>query len=82
MGQTRSAQFRVGSDVPICTIEIRWHDRRGQHGCVLDRMCLYAPIRKYELLRNRLAMCELLANEMNLNCVMNCIGLRIIFGYC
>ena len=33
-------------------IEIEWHDRQGQHGCVLDRMCQNAPIRKYELLKN------------------------------
>ena len=39
-------------------------DRRGQHGGVLDRMCQYAPIQKYKLLRNRLAMCELLGYEM------------------
>ena len=31
---------------------------------VLGRMCLYAPFLKYELLRNRLAMCELLSYEM------------------
>ena len=29
--------------------EIGWHDKRGQHNCVLDRMCLYAPIWKCEL---------------------------------
>ena len=43
-----------GSDMSICAMEIGWHDKRGQHGCVLDRMCLYAPIRKYKLLRMRL----------------------------
>ena len=47
----RSARLRVGSDVSICTMEIGWHDRRGQHGCVLDRMYLYVPIWKSELLR-------------------------------
>ena len=47
----RSGWLRVGSDVSICTIDIGWHDRRGQHGCVLDRICLYALIRKCELLR-------------------------------
>ena len=31
--------MRVGSVVSICAIEIEWHDRRGQRGCVLDRMC-------------------------------------------
>ena len=31
---------------------------------VLGRMCLYAPFLKYELLRNRLALCELLSYEM------------------
>ena len=49
--QTRSARTRVGSDVSICTIEIEWHDRRGQHGCLLDR--IYAPIQKYDLLRKQ-----------------------------
>ena len=47
--------MRVGLDVPICAIEIEWHDRRGQHNCVLDRMCRYAPIQKYELLKNNQA---------------------------
>ena len=61
----RSAQTCVGSNVAICTLEVEWHDRRGQYGCVLDRMCLYAPIRKYELLRNKLVMCEWLNCEMN-----------------
>ena len=55
----------------ICTIEIGWHDRQGQHGCVLDRVYLYAPIQKYEMLRNKLTMCELLSCEMNLNCAVN-----------
>ena len=49
--QMRSARLRVGSDVSICTMEIGWHDRRDQHGCVLDRMYLYVPIWKSELLR-------------------------------
>ena len=60
--QTRSARLRVGSDVSICTIGIGsdvsictigigWHNRLSQHGCVLDQMCLYAPIQKCELLR-------------------------------
>ena len=31
---------------------------------VLGRICLYAPSWKYELIRNRLAMCELLNYEM------------------
>ena len=30
---------------------------------MLGRMCLYAPFWKYELLRNRLTMCELLSYE-------------------
>ena len=30
--------------VYICAMEIEWHDKRDQHGCLLDRMCLYAPI--------------------------------------
>ena len=69
---------RVGSDVSICTIVVGLHDRRCRHCCgakdampwewvaeadVLARMCLYAPFWKYELLRNRLAMCELLSYE-------------------
>ena len=45
----------VGSDVSICAIEVEWHDRRGQHGCVLDRMCQNAPIQKYKLLKNNQA---------------------------
>ena len=57
--------MRVGSDVSICAIEIEWHDRQGQHGCVLDQMCQNAPIRKYELLKiDTLAMYELLNCEM------------------
>ena len=32
-----------------------WHDRRGQHDCVLDRMCQNAPIWNYELLKNKQA---------------------------
>ena len=58
---------------------VRLHDRRGQHGRgtkvampqeqvaeadVLGWMCLYAPFLKYELLKNRLAMCELSSYEM------------------
>ena len=31
---------------------------------MLGQMCLYAPFLKYELLRNRLAMYELLSYEM------------------
>ena len=50
----RSARTLVGSDVSICAIEIKWHDRRGQHGCVLDRMCRYALIQKYELRLSRM----------------------------
>ena len=53
--QTRSARTRVGSNVSICTIEIEWHDRRGQHGCVLDQMCQNAPTQKYKLLKNNQA---------------------------
>ena len=30
-------------------------------------MCLYAPFLKYELLRNMLAMCELLSYEMTVD---------------
>ena len=44
--------MRVGTNMSICAIEIEWHDRRGQHGYVLDRMCQYTPIQKYELLEN------------------------------
>ena len=62
-------------DVSICTIEIGWHDKRGQHGYMLGQMCLYAPIRKFELLINRLAICELLRCEMNLNYAMDRIGM-------
>ena len=61
---------------------VELHDRQDQHGRgakdamprdwvaeadVLGRMCLYAPFLKYELLRNRLAMCELLCCEMILD---------------
>ena len=34
---------------------------------MLGRMCLYAPLLKYELLRNRLAMCELLSYKMKVD---------------
>ena len=68
-----SAQLCVESDVSICAIEIRWHDRRGQHGDMLDQMCQYTPMRKYKLLRNRLAICELLSYEMILElCYEQC----------
>ena len=50
----RSVQLRVGSDVSICVMEIGWHDKQGQHGCVLDQMCLYEPIQICELLRMKL----------------------------
>ena len=57
---------------------VRLNDRWGQHcfkakdlmpwywateADVLGRMCLYASLWKYELLRNRPAMCELLSSE-------------------
>ena len=41
----RSVRLRVGSNLSICVMEIGWHDRRGQHGCMLGRTCLYAPWR-------------------------------------
>ena len=44
-------QMLVGSYVSICATENEWHDRRDQHGCMLDQMCRYAPIQKYELLK-------------------------------
>ena len=47
--------MRVGSNVSICAIKVEWHDRQGQHGCVLDRMCRYAPIQKYEMLKSNQA---------------------------
>ena len=46
--------MRVGSDVFMLAMEIGWHDRRGQHLCVLNRTCLYAPIQNYESLRTKL----------------------------
>ena len=52
--QTKSARLRVGSDVSICAMEIEWHDRWGQQGCMLDQKCLYAPIRNYESLWTKL----------------------------
>ena len=32
---------------------ITWHDRQGQYGRMLDRMCQYTLIKKYELLRKQ-----------------------------
>ena len=43
-GQTSSTRLRVRSNVFICAMEIAWHDRRGQHGGMLDQMCQYALI--------------------------------------
>ena len=55
------------------------HDRQGQHGRgakdaiprewvaeadMLGQMCLYAPFLKYELLRNRLAICKRLSYKI------------------
>ena len=65
--------MRVGANVSRCAMEIEWHDRRGQHGGVLDQICQYAPIRKYKLLRNKLEMCELLGYKMILElCYKQC----------
>ena len=50
----RSAWLHVGSDVSMRAMEIRWHDRRGQHGCILDRMCLYAPIQNMNLSKRKI----------------------------
>ena len=51
---------------------------------MLGRMCLYVPFWKYELLRNKLAMCELLSYERILDLcyelckTMNSIRFRLL----
>ena len=85
--QTRLARLYVRSDVSICTnleiwtwrMKLRWWDRRVQHSCLLNRVCQYAPIWKYKLLRNRLAMCELLGYENDIGIVLwTILRLRIV----
>ena len=51
---------------------------------MLGRICLYALLWKYELLRNRLAMCELMSYERILDLcyelseIMNSIGIGLL----
>ena len=53
--------------------EIGWHDRQGQHGYVLGRMCLYAPQRLSGMTDEvNTITCWIGCVDMNQSKIINC----------